>query len=276
MKTGASYQDTRNAGSGKEIKIYMEDCPKIDELLRQAIDDFQNGFSGKENTCELTPRVKEVMPMEGNDYKIVSVQGNMSKFKASIKVNFKNEEDINTLIKNYRIKNNETLRISKTKKVESEKTVLVKYFMCHHNTRHEATKFPNQILASEPTKRFKNTNCPFSLIIRNWQESRSCGFLGSVVDMEWNHNNSVQSLYSLSFKDIPASVVIHIIEMFASGLLPDASYRELLRQLRSECKDDLEYHRRLSDRSAALRRKNFNDMHIHRIQEGTFWDWQFM
>ena len=36
-----------------------------------------------------------------------------------------------------------------------------------------------------------------------------------------------------------------IKEMYANGLLPGAAYRELLRQLRSECKDDLEYHHRL-------------------------------
>ena len=83
----------------------------------------------------------------------------------------------------------------------------------------------------------------------------------STIDMEWNHNHSVQSLHSLSFKDVPASVISHIKEMFAGGLLPGAAYRELLRQLRSECKDDLEYHRRLSDRSQAPRRKDFNDIY---------------
>jgi hypothetical protein len=83
----------------------------------------------------------------------------------------------------------------------------------------------------------------------------------STIDMEWNHNHSVQSLHSLSFKDVSASVISHIKEMFAGELLPGAAYRELLRQLRSECKDDLEYHRRLSDRSQAPCRKYFNDIY---------------
>ena len=232
----------------------------MEELLRQAISDFQNGFSGPENTHELTSRVKEVMPIEDSEYKLVAVQGNTSKFKASIKVNFKDEEDIGNFIKNYGIKNNETLRITKTKRPDGAKTVLVKYFRCHHNTKHEGTKFPNQILASKPSKRFKNTNCPFSLVLRIGRNPDAADFC-STIDMEWNHNHSVQSLHSLSFKDVPASVISHIKEMFASGLLPGAAYRELLRQLRSECKDDLEYHRRLSDRSQAPRRKDFNDIY---------------
>ena len=232
----------------------------MEELLRQAISDFQNGFSGPENTHELTSRVKEVMPIEDSEYKLVAVQGNTSKFKASIKVNFKDEEDIGNFIKNYGIKNNETLRITKTKRPDGAKTVLVKYFRCHDNTKHEGTKFPNQILASKPRKRFKNTNCPFSLVVRIGRNPDAADFC-STIDMEWNHNHSVQLLHSLSFKDVPASVISRIKEMFAGGLLPGAAYRELLRQLRSECKDDLEYHRRLSDRSQAPRRKYFNDIY---------------
>lgn len=31
---------------------------------------------------------------------------------------------------------------------------------------------------------------------------------GSTIDIEWNHNHSVQSLHSLSFKDVPTSVTL--------------------------------------------------------------------
>lgn len=84
---------------------------------------------------------------------------------------------------------------------------------------------------------------------------------GSTIDIEWNHNHSVQSLHSLSFKDIPTSVKNDIKQMFESGLLPGAAHREFLRQLRSECKDELEYHQQLADRSKAPRRKDFNDIY---------------
>ena len=60
---------------------------------------------------------------------------------------------------------------------------------------------------------------------------------------------------------MPASVVSLVKEMFARGLLPGAAYREMMRQLRSECNDDLDYHRRLSDRSQAPRRKDFNNIY---------------
>ena len=172
----------------------------MDDILLQALSDFQNGFPGEKNTCELFSRVSEVMPMNTENYTIVNVEGTTSKFKASIKVGFKSKEDIVAFIKNYAIKNNETLRVvSKTRKAQCSSHVLVKYFRCHHKTRHEGTKFPDQILASDPNKRFKNTNCPYSMVVRI---GKACDGeeLCSVIDIEWNHNHSVQSLHSLSFK----------------------------------------------------------------------------
>ena len=44
------------------------------------------------------------MPMNTENYKIVNVEGTTSKFKASIKVGFKSEEDIIAFIKKYAIK----------------------------------------------------------------------------------------------------------------------------------------------------------------------------
>lgn len=96
----------------------------------------------------------------------MDVKGTSNNFKANIKADFKNEADVDLFVRYYGHKNNETLRILKTRKSGNKKakTVLVKYFRCHHNTRHEATKLPDQVLESKPTKRLKNTNCFFSLI----------------------------------------------------------------------------------------------------------------
>ena len=66
----------------------------MDDILLQALSDFQNGFSGEKNTCELFSRISKVMPMNTENYKIVHVEGTTSKFKASIKDGFKSEEDI--------------------------------------------------------------------------------------------------------------------------------------------------------------------------------------
>ena len=82
----------------------------MDDILLQALSDFQNGFSGEKNTCELFSRVNEVMPMNTENYKTVNVEGTTSKFKASIKVGFKNEEDIVAFIKNYAIKKKKTTK----------------------------------------------------------------------------------------------------------------------------------------------------------------------
>ena len=76
----------------------------MDDILLLVLSDFQNGFSGEKNTCELFSRVSKVMPMNTENYKIVNVEGTTSKFKASIKVGFKSEEDIIAFIKNYAIK----------------------------------------------------------------------------------------------------------------------------------------------------------------------------
>ena len=76
----------------------------MDDILLQALSDFQNGFSGEKKTCELFSRVSKVMPMNTENYKIVNVEGTTSKFKASIKVGFKSQEDIIAFIKNYAIK----------------------------------------------------------------------------------------------------------------------------------------------------------------------------
>ena len=128
--------------------------------------------------------------------------------------------------------------------------------------RYEGTKCPGDILAEKTNKRFKNTNCPFSLVVKIGENAQSADFY-STINVEWNHNHAVAALHSLSFKDIPTPVVDKILDMLDNGLLPATAYQEFLRQLRSECKDDIEYHKRLSDRSQAPRRKDFNDIYTN-------------
>ena len=50
-----------------------------------------------------------------------------------------------------------------------------------------------------------------------------------IFDIEWNHNHCVQSLHSLSFKDIPPLATNQMKKMYANGLLPGTAYRELSR-----------------------------------------------
>ena len=64
-------------------------------------------------------RVQEILPMKDTEYKVVDVKGTSKKFKANIKVDFKNEEVVDSFLRNYGYKNNETLRILKTTKSEN-------------------------------------------------------------------------------------------------------------------------------------------------------------
>ena len=102
----------------------------------------------------------------------------------------------------------------------------------------------------------KNTNCPFSLVIRLSKDS-----CPSLITVNWNHNHTVIGLQSLSYKDMSNDVVHHIKDLFNSGLLPGAAHREFLKHVGSICKDDIEYHLKLSHRSAVPRRNDFNNIY---------------
>lgn len=228
--------------------------------MLQSMLEVKNGYSEAENTTELLSCVKRVMPLPDTDYKIINVKGTTTKFKASVECSLKNADDLNKFITNYNMKNNETLKVSKTRIVTCEKSPYqtIKYFRCHHNTRYEPTMNPKDILCDKPQKRFKNTNCQFSLIVRLSKTEKECG---SVLDIEWNHNHPTNSLHALSFKDIPPAVIETIKAMFSTGLLPGAAHKEFMRELRSQCKDDMEYHMKLADRSKVPRRGDFNDIY---------------
>ena len=190
---------------------------KIEGILEKAIANLQNGFPFEANTGELLGCVQEILPMKDTEYEVVDVKGTSKNFKANIKVDFKNEEDVDSFVRIRGYKNNETLRILKTRKSGNKKakTVLAKYFRCHHNTKYETTKLPDQVLASKPTKRFKNTNCPFSLIVRIGRNTEHEDFSSS-IDIEWRRNHSVDSLHSLSFKDIP-DLIVRQLKKFLLG-----------------------------------------------------------
>ena len=130
------------------------------------------------------------------------------------------------------MKNNETLKVSKTRIVTCEKSPyqIIKYFRCHHITRYEPIMNPKPILCDKPQKRFKNTNCQFSLIVRLSRTEKECG---SLPDIEWNHNHPTNSLHALSFKDIPPAVIETIKDIFSTGLLSRAIHKEFLRAKKS-------------------------------------------
>ena len=238
------------------------DKEAVNELLLQSVHDVKTAFEGAENTDELLSCVKQIVPLQENDYQIGTVKGTTSKFKVILKCHLNNVDDLGRFISNYNTKNNETLRVSKTKMITDGRNPyqMFKYFRCHHNTRYGPTMNPNEVLIAKPHKRFKNTNCKFSLIARLPRNDGE--YYGSEIEIEWNHNHPTNSLHALSFKEIPDEVVETIKGMFSNGLLPGAAHKEFMRRLRSECKDDLEYHLKLADRSRVPRRADFNTIYV--------------
>ena len=89
----------------------------MEELLQKSISNVQNAFTGPKNTQELIAQVQKVMPMNPLHYEILCVKGQTSAFSAKIDVRLKSEEHINAFINGYGSRNNETLRISKTKRI---------------------------------------------------------------------------------------------------------------------------------------------------------------
>ena len=90
--------------------------------------------------------------------------------------------------------------------------------LCHHSTRYEGTRNVQNVLKSNPTKRLKNTNCPFSLTIKienNDENQRPC-----IIDIEWFHNHPINSLQVNSFKDILDGTAEKVKKLFMNGFSP--------------------------------------------------------
>ena len=215
--------------------------------MTKCIGQVKDCFRGSENTDELLRCVETIIPLQSDSYKILNVKGDETKFKAKIHAQITDTDDF---ISNYCIKNNETLRLY-------TKNNLSEYYRCKHNTRYEKTRDIEARLRTNPSARIQNTNCQFSMGIKNLDAD----VFNKIIEIEWNHNHSTRSLHSLTFKDIPIEVKSQIEKLFQTGLLPRAAHRELLRQLRSECNSELEYQEKLADRSILPRKPDFNRLY---------------
>ena len=231
----------------------------IRQLCLKSINLVNNEFICTENTQELFTRVEDILPLHTEEFKVEYVQGTVEKFKTYVKCNLNCNTEIDTFIGRYNTKNNETLRVSRTKNPSDKSPYkLVKYYRCHHNTRYEGTMNPSEVFAEIPFKRIKNTNCEFSLVVNMLKCPSE---FTALLYIEWNHNHSVKALQSLGFKDIPGTVVEQIKSLFENGLLPGAAHRELMKQVRSECINEEQYHVRIADRSQVPRKSDFNNLY---------------
>ena len=195
------------------------------------------------------------------------VKGSVKFFKASVDCNIVSEDEF---VNNYKLKSDETLR-KLTPKYSGNKSAFEKlvYFRCHHNTRHQPTMNSKNVLLSKPSKRFKNTDCPFSLVLKfksNTNDGYNC-----LLEFEWIHNHPVKSLQSLSSKDIRKDVATEINDLFEKGYTPGLAYREFLREVKSCTTNDLEFHKQICDRSNFPRRTDYNYLYTeyNRSKYGT-------
>ena len=220
-----------------------------DITITKYVKEFKNSFIGEKNTAELINAVKNVMPDECNDYKVQDVTGTLDKFVAKVFVNIDNEEGF---IKSYCDKNNESLRIQTINKSS-------RFYRCKHKTRHKNTMEIEQYVRAHPNKRVQNTNCPFSLSLKD-QYTENADY-NALLEIQWKHNHSTTSLHSLTFKDIGVETKAKIEKLFHAGLLPGAAHKDLIRQLRSECGSVLEFEERLADRSVIPRKPDMNRLY---------------
>ena len=120
-------------------------------------------------------------------------------------------------------------------------------------------------IKKKPSIRFKNTDCPFSIVLK-FKRAETVPY-NCVLELEWTHNHPVNSLQSLSFKDIPDHVKKQIFSYFEKGYTPGLAYREFLSKLRLECTGELELHKMMSDRSVFPRRTDYNALYTEYCKE---------
>ena len=214
-------------------------------------------FTGVTNSQELICRVKELMPLDSGNIKHIQVQGTTNKFIALIECSINLET--RSFIDSYCAQNQETLRHHKTQALETdyyERT----YLKCHHKTSHVPTMNPNDKLQINPAAIFKNTSCPFSLVIRR-RPDNTC-----MVNLNYEHNHSVTSLQVLSFRDLSLEVKDKIVQLFKLGYPPSKAYHEYIRELNSKYPGST-FQQIAADRYILPKRHDFNNLYDSYVTE---------
>ena len=81
------------------------------------------------------------------------------------------------------------------------------------------------------------------------------------MGLEWNHNDPLDALQSMSFnKDVAENVTQKIKQMFDNVYTPVLAYKEFIKGIEQDFSDSLEFHLKLADRSKVPSRRDFNDL----------------
>ena len=116
------------------------------DAILSCVDRVLNCFNnGSEDTEELFQSFKEILPIPDSSYKIISVKGDVGKFKGSIKCNLNSVEDIECFVQNYEKQGNEKLRkLSPSFPGSKSAYSFIQYYRCHHKTYHQPSKLDLQ------------------------------------------------------------------------------------------------------------------------------------
>ena len=226
-------------------------------LVLQAISDLNERFKPIDNPleeAEVRDKCRNIIPLEYAEYELLSLAGGCEKFTANFRVFNFDVQDVDKFIKCYCNVNNETLRANNSRRSSSDNRLLEKSFRCQH-TRYEPTRNRKKFLTNHPHKRLKNTNCRFLLTFK-FVKQDSC-----MDSLEWDHNHPINALQVLTYKDISPETIVRINNYFVHGYTPSLAYRQLLREIKTECENEGVYAVKLADRSTCPRRGDFNNLY---------------
>ena len=139
----------------------------IDKIFAAATKEIENNdYPGLSYTEELKACLFDLLPLQQDNIKSLTVQGTLSKFKATFYCTLP-EDNLDKSISSYNKKTNETLKLAISKRLTPKSGYeMNKTLRCHHNPRYHGTKDSAKLLEENPAKRFKNTSCPFKMEVK--------------------------------------------------------------------------------------------------------------
>ena len=232
------------------LKMADDEEDPLRNLMKSAIEEVNNRFKSIESSEIEEETFRDTLP-EGYTYNIEELSGDEGKFKAHFLADGITKDNINQWVAEYEAINGIAVKIKARKKLSNE-YALRHYYRCHHNTRPSPSKDPQRKLLLNPSARVKNTNCPFQIVIKI--DQNGC----CVIDIEFEHNHSLETLEATNFRDISSDCVDKIYKLYESGHTPSTARQQYLKEIREACTNDLEFHKMKADRSVVPRRRDFN------------------
>ena len=191
--------------------LKMTDQDPLGNLMKSAIEEVNNRFKSVESSKIEEETFRDTLP-EGYTYNIEELSGDEGRFKAHFVADGTTKDNIKQLVAEYEAINGVTVKIKARKKLSNE-YVVRHYYGCHHNTRPSPSKDPQRKLLLKPSARVRNSNCPFQIVITD--QNGCC-----VIDIEFEHNHSLETLEAANFRDISPDCADKIYTLYESGHTP--------------------------------------------------------